>query len=271
MSFTLKSITTETVSRPPRIILLGVEKIGKSEFCAGADNPIFIPIKREEGIDSIRCAKFPVCDTLQKVKDALNVLLDEDHDFETAVIDSASTLEPLVWEGVCEKYNVDSIEKVDGGYGKGYTAALLEWFELMELCDRLRDEKNMATIFIGHVKVKRFDDPERASYDQYQMDLNEKVANALYRWSDFIGFANRNISVTSEEVGFRKKKNKGIDVDAETHYLFTKKTPAHPGGGRGLYGKLPSEIPLYWKDFKEAVVELMEAEKPKTTVKKKSA
>lgn len=267
MSFTLQSITNKTVNRPPRIILLGVEKIGKSEFCAGANSPIFIPIKREEGIDSINVPKFPVCDTLQKVKDALNVLLDEDHEFGTVVIDSASTLEPLVWEGVCEMSGVDSIEKVDGGYGKGYLAALMQWFELMELCDRLRDEKSMASIFIGHVRVKRFDDPERASYDQYQLDVNEKVANALYRWSDFIGFANRNVSVTSEEVGFRKKKNKGVDDDPETHYLFTKKTPAHPGGGRGIYGKLPSEIPLYWKDFAEAIAAVVEAENP--TPKKK--
>lgn len=273
MSFSLKSITTSKVNRPPRIILLGTEKIGKSEFSSQADSPIFIPMKQEEGIDSIGVAKFPPCDSFEQVKDATNVLLDEDHDFSTAVYDSASALEPLIWASVCAENNVASIELAGGGYGKGYGFALDKWRELMDLWDRLRDEKNMAVIIIGHVKVKTFNDPERASYDQYQFDINEKVSNTLYRWADFIGFANKNIGITEEKSGFNKKIAKGTDLDSDTHYLFTKKTPAHPGGGRGIYGKLPSEIPLRWADFKEAIVEVIESEKPKvvTTAKKKTS
>jgi len=36
-------------------------------------------------------------------------------------------------------------------------------------------------------------------------------------------------------------------------YLFTRKTPAHPGGGRGVYGQLPYELPLQWSAYSEAV------------------
>lgn len=269
-NFTLKSITQERTIRPPRIILLGVEKIGKSSFAAGADNPIFIPIKLEEGIDDLNVPKFPVCDTLDKVMEAVRVLGDEDHDFKTLAIDSASTLEPIIWQAVCTEKGWASIE--DPGFGRGYVEALNKWRELMEALDYLRDEKGMAIIIIGHIKTKTFNDPERASYDRYVFDVKENVEHALYRWSDLIGFANKNVGITEEKVGFNKKINKGADLDTETNYLFTKKTPAHPGGGRGVYGKLPAELPLYWKDFKEAVADVIasEEEKPKTTKKKQS-
>ena len=35
--------------------------------------------------------------------------------------------EPLIRKHVCQKARVDKIEKVEGGYGKGYTFALDEW------------------------------------------------------------------------------------------------------------------------------------------------
>jgi len=261
MSFTLKSITQEKTVRPPRIVLLGTEKIGKSSFAAGSDSPIFVPIKLEEGIDDLNVPKFPVCDTLDKAMDALRVLGTEDHNFKTVVIDSASTLEPIIWQAVCLEKGWASIE--DPGFGRGYVEALNKWRELMEVLDFLRDEKGMAIIIIGHTKTKTYNDPERSSYDRFVFDIKENVEHALYRWSDLIGFANKNIGIVEEKVGFNKKVTKGVDLDSETHYLFTKRTPAHPGGGRGPYGRLPAEIPLYWKDFKEAVNDVLAADEPK--------
>lgn len=259
----LKSITNGFRVRPPRMILLGVEKIGKSTFAAGADKPIFIPVKLEEGIDALAVPKFPVCHTFDEVTDCLSVLASEDHDFKTVVIDSGTALEPVIWASVCKDNNVSNIEKAGGGYGKGYLEALYKWHEIQNALDYLRDEKNMASIIIGHVKVKRFDDPERASYDQYQFDINDKVAASLYRWADFIGFANLNIDITAEEQGFKKTKIKAIDLDVGSRFLFTTKTPAHPGGGRGVYGQLLPYIPLDWASFQEAVAEAVAEQKKK--------
>lgn len=265
---TLDSVTRGFVVRPPRMILLGVEKIGKSSFAAGADNPIFIPIKLEEGIDALNVSKFPVCHTFEEVEDCLRVLATENHKFKTVVIDSGTALEPLIWQDVCTEYNVNSIEKAGGGYGKGYTFALERWHRLQNALDYLRDEKNMASIIIGHVKVKRFDDPERASYDQYQFDINDKISASLYRWADFIGFANLNIDITAEEQGFKKTKIKAIDLDVGSRFLFTTKTPAHPGGGRGVYGQLLPYIPLDWESFQAAVADAVAEEKKKQKVKR---
>lgn len=242
------------------MVILGVEKIGKSTFASQAPNPIFLPIKLEEGIDDLDVPAFPVINSFDSLMEALGVLADEDHDYRTVVIDSGTTLEALVWAAVCAEAEVDSIEKVGGGYGKGYTAALEKWQTLMNALDYLRSEKSMASIIIGHVKVKRFDDPERESYDQYQFDINDKVSAALFRWADFIGFCNLNIGVAKEEVGFNKTKTKATDDGDGEPYLFTKKAPAHPGGGRGIYGRIEAEIPLSFEEFENAVTEQLETE-----------
>jgi len=254
MSFNLDSITSGSGIKPPRIVLLGVEKIGKSTFASCAERPIFIPIKGEDGIDSLSVPQFPVAQSFDDVKSCLHTLAIADHNFGTVVGDSASALEPLIWSATCkDNGNVSSIEDVKKGFGKGYIESLSYWRQLTEALDWLRLERNMATILIGHVKVKRFDDPNGSSYDQYQFDLNEKAANLLYRWCDVILFANKKVIVKTEDVGFNKEKHQGIDVGQGASYLYTQKRPAHPGGGRGVYGRLPYELPLSWQSYMDAV------------------
>ncbi len=253
--FSLKSITRKTVVRPPRMVLLGVEKVGKSTFAAGAPDAVFIPIALEEGIDSLDVPRFPAVQSFDDLGEALQELLEGDHEFKTVVIDSASALEPLVYNAVCEEHDKKGIE--DFGYGKGYTYALEKWRLLMQMLDTLRDEKGMASILIGHVNVKPFNDPERPSYDQYQFDIHTKAASALYRWADVIGFANFGVSIVAEEAGFNKKKIKAEDDDIR--YLHTSSSAVHPGGGRGVFGRLGDEVELEWSAFEEAVNEALEA------------
>lgn len=267
MSFNLDSITKGVACRPPRIILLGVEKIGKSTFAAGSANPVFIPVKGEEGIDDLQVDQFPVCQSHADVMQALATLGNDQHGFGTACIDSTSALEPLIWDAVCQQYGgkdgqtVSTIEEVLGGYHKGYTVALDYWRAITEWLDHLRSSKNMASILIGHVKVKRFDDPTTgASYDQYQWDIDAKAASLLSRWSDAILFANKKVVVQKEDVGFQKQVARGVDIGGGNHFLYTKKTPAHPGGGRGVYGRLPAELPLHWGNYMDAVQAVMAAE-----------
>ena len=269
MALSLNSIRQDTAIKAPRIIVLGVEKIGKSEFSCGSkftngkrvsigDNkPIVIPVKGEEGVDSLDVPVFPTCQKFGEVMDSLSVLYNEDHEYRTAVIDSASALEPLAWDEICGRYQVNSIDKAAGGYNKGYGEAVGLWRSLTEGLDALREKKNMSSIIIGHVKTKRFDDPTGDSYDQYQFDVRPDVCNMLFRWADLILFANTKVVVKKEDVGFNKDKNRGIDTSGGQRFLFTQKRPAHPGGGRGAFGALPYELPLDWTAFQDAVAAAM--------------
>lgn len=269
MALSLASISNEARIRAPRILLLGVHKIGKSEFACGnrfaagkrvetnVNGAVVIPVKGEEGVDELVVPKFPTQPTYEGVMEALGVLYEGGHEHKAVVIDSASALEPLVWDHVCAKHNVSSIEEVGGGYGKGYTEAAAVFRALLEGLDALRAEHNMTSVLIGHVKVKRFDDPNGDSYDQYQFDVNDKVANLVARWADLILFCTTKVVVRKEDKGFGKEKKRGLDVTGGQRFLYTQRRPAHPGGGRGIYGQLPYELPLDWSAFETAVSEAM--------------
>lgn len=251
MAITLDSISKGKANRPPRIILLGVEKIGKSTFAAGADSPIFLPVKGEEGIDDLDVAKFPSLRSYSEVLEAIGSLFNESHDYGTVIIDSASTLEPLVWDETCKRENATSIEKVNGGFGKGYTEALSYWREITDGLDALRTDKAMGSILIGHVATKSIEDPTAGTYTTFEWDINKKAAAMLYRWADVILFANTETIVRTEDAGFNKKSKRGVGQG--DRFLFTQKRPAHPGGGRGVYGQIPYKLPLSWAALYEAV------------------
>ena len=265
VALSLSSISCKAQLKAPRMLVLGVEKIGKTCFAAGCtfeggqlvaqgvNSPVILPMKGEEGIDDLEVSAFPTLTTYEDVLDALGVLYTEHHEYKTVVLDSASAFEPLVWDHLCKTNSVDSIDKVMGGYGKGYGESANLFRRLTDALDALRQERNMASVIVGHVKVRRFDDPGGDSYDQYQFDIHEKSANLLMRWADLILFCNNKVAVKREDVGFRKEKKRGIDVGGGNRFLYTKKSPAHPGGGRGVYGRLPHEMPLSWGAFETAV------------------
>jgi len=244
------NITHGIVDRPVRVVLAGVEKIGKSTFASQFPAPVFIPVRGEEGIDALDVARFPVASTFKDVLAAIGQLAEEDHDFKTVVIDSASTLEPLIWQHVCDEAGVQGIEKVGGGFGKGYVEAVAAWRDLMAGLDFLRDERGMASVLITHVAVKAFTDPLTESYDTYVIDINGKAQSALLRWSDCILFANAKTYVKTEKSGMKEIK-KGVLRDERV--LYTQKRPAHPGGGRGVYGQLPYELPFEFEAWNNAV------------------
>jgi hypothetical protein len=264
MSVSLASLNRDAVVRAPRIITLGVEKIGKTSFACGCrfedgklveqgiNSPVIASVHGEEGADGLAVSKFPTCRSYSDVLDTIGALYNEKHDFSTYVLDSASALEPLIWASICEQHAVASIEEVGGGYGKGYIEALSKWRGLLDGLDALR-ERNIASVIIGHVKVRRFDDPAGDSYDTYTFDLNEKAANLLFRWADVILFCNTKVLVKKEDKGFGQEKKRGIELAQGSRFLYTQKKPAHPGGGRGVYGRLPYELPLDWSAFEKAV------------------
>lgn len=266
MAISLSSISKAAAVKAPRIIVLGVEKIGKTSFACGCrfengvlveqgvNGPVVVSVKGEEGADSLQVPKFPTCQSFSEVLDTIGAVYDEKNEFSTYVLDSASALEPLIWQAVCQDHNAKTIEEVGGGYGKGYVEALNKWRSILDGLDALRD-KQVSSVIIGHVKVKRFDDPAGDSYDTYTFDLNERAANLLFRWADVILFCNTKVIVKKEDKGFGESKKRGVELAQGARFLYTQKKPAHPGGGRGVYGQLPYELPLDWAAFEEAVAE----------------
>lgn len=261
MAFDLNSLTAETRLRAPRIVLLGVEKIGKSTFAAGAGSPAFLPITGEEGLDDLPVFMPPEpCNSLNDVMGWLHSFGRDEHSYQTIVIDSTSTLEPIIHAEIYKGSKATSINEGSLSFGVGTDKANVAWRQITEILDALRSHKNMTSILIGHVKVKRFDDPNGESYDQYQWDIHHKAASLLYRWSDAILFCNTKVIVTHESLGFHKDnvRKVGREIVPGSRFLYTQKRPAHPGGGRGVYGQLPYELPLSWGNYQDAIAARLE-------------
>ena len=125
------------MAKPPRILVYGTEGIGKSTFGSQAPKPIFV--QTEDGLDELDCDKFPLATNYDDVLTALTELKTQAHDYESIVIDSLDWLERLIWDKLCAQNGVNSIEKVDGGYARGYTHALTYWREIIDQLNVLRN------------------------------------------------------------------------------------------------------------------------------------
>lgn len=250
MAFDIDSIKHGSVARPPRMIIEGLPKIGKSTLASQAPKVVFLPIAKEEGIDDLEVSSFPTINSYDELMDAFRVLATSEHDFQTVCIDSVSALEPLIWKHVCDKGGKDNIE--DFGYGKGFTLALDYWRYIQGALDHLRTEKNMGSILIGHVISRTFQDPMAEPYDRYDLDLNKKAVAQLQRWADFIGFAGKKVYVR-EKKGEGFQKNVALATGGDKPVLFTQSRPQHDGGGRGPYGQLPYELELNYDALMSAV------------------
>ena len=94
MAFDLKSISRNDATLAPRIMLYGVEGIGKSTFAAYSPKPIFI--LTEDGLGSLPAQHFPLAKNVASVMAAITTLYDEKHDYKTVVLDSLDWLEAMI-------------------------------------------------------------------------------------------------------------------------------------------------------------------------------
>lgn len=231
--------------KPPRILIYGPQKIGKSSFGSLADRPVFI--QAEDGLDAIGADAFPLSKSFDEIMSNLTDLATQPHDYKTVVIDSLDWMEPMIWQQVCKEHNVKTIEEVLKGYGKGYVQALNVWREYIDAINYLRDEKRMTVVQIAHAHIKRFENPETDAYDRYEIKLHKSASSLVMEHSDIILFANYYVGIKKEEKPMNKEGRKRA-IGSGERVLYTEERPSFMAGNR--YG-LPAEIPFdkegqYW-------------------------
>jgi len=166
-------------------------------------------------------------------RDLRRVFVD-DHDYKTLVIDSLDQLEPLIWQTVSSAAGKDAIGDI--GFGKGYEAAVADWRKILFVCDKIRTERRMNVILIGHAKVDRFEDPQNDAYDRYSLQLHKKAAAEVTHWTDELLFANYTSNVRKLEDGRR-----AIGVGSGKRSIYTQERPAFLAKSRV---RIPAEIPM---------------------------
>ena len=234
---------------PPRILVYGTEGIGKSSFAASAPNPVFV--QTEDGLANIDAARFDLCGKYPDVIENLRGLRDEEHEFQTVVIDSMDWMERLIHDWVVSQDGASSIEAACGGYGRGYRKALDHFRDVLTALDQLR-ARGMAIILVAHSKSEKFEDPEHPAYDRFTPRLH-KEANALVcEWCDVVGFATRKtITKTTETTtGGKRVIATGVGKAGGERVFRVNGSPACIAKNR--YG-IQVDLPLDWVEFINAM------------------
>lgn len=220
----LKTIKRGKTPAPPRIVLYGMEGIGKSTFAANFPNPIFI--QTEDGLGQIDCAKFPLCQKGRDALDQLTALVKEPNDFQTVVVDSLDWLERLIWDDVCAQNKVDSIEHI--GYGKGYVMALTSWRTILDALSDLH-RRGKIVLLLAHALAEDYSDPEVTGIKRFTPRLHKTARSLIAEYVDLVLLATRKFGAANGET----QNNPRIVRTEPTPYQVAKSRYA-----------IPPELPL---------------------------
>ena len=230
-------------TRPPKIMLIGVEGVGKSTAGANMPNPVFMC--SESGLVGPQFNDVPNF-TPKSWKEALefiDALATDPGDFKTLVVDTLDWLEPMLYDYVvaaAKKPDIKHIE--DFGYGKGYVLAQNEARQLIARLDKV-NAAGMNVLLLSHSQLKTVKNPTGEDYDHFESKINAKVGGIFKEWADAVLFAHF-------EVFTRKDGLKAKAYGGDTRVVETTHSAAWDAKNR--FG-LPEQMPLDMGSILEAI------------------
>lgn len=225
-------INRGAIIHPQKVVLYGVEGVGKTTLAAQFPDPLFIDT--EGGTEGYDVARTQVPQSWTALKDLVRAVAAE-RPCGTLVLDTADWAERLLCAELCAKNKWASMEALN--YGKCWQYALEEFGRLLDLLTDVRDA-GMNVVVTAHATVSKFDQPdEAASYDRWTMKMYKKDAGLLKEWADALLFVNYKTVVEMVGEGFNAKgKARGAK-----RTIFTTHHAAWDAKNR--WG-LPDEVPL---------------------------
>jgi len=254
----LSGISTAGSGLPSRVVLHGVEGVGKTSFGAHAPSPIFGMARGETGLETLidsgrlgETAHFPEWQTWDEALGSIRSLVEGEHDFKSLVIDTLNGLERLCHEHVCDRdFDNDWTDRGFMGYMRGYEVSLTDWREFLSLLDRLRSERRIAIICLVHTRIERFSNPEGADFDRFGPDMHKKTWGLTHKWADMVLFANFYTKTVTD--GSSKHRGAG----GNQRVIYTERHAAYDAKNRQ---GLPTQIPMgneprdAWANFYSAL------------------
>lgn len=247
----LDSVSTSQAKSGIRVVLSGVEKVGKTTLAASAPRPLLIPL--ETGYSGITVNKVPLLEHYSHVMQ----LLDEigqasaagQFVYQSLVFDSATALERLIHTAVLatdptyaagNKKGV-TMESALGGYGKAYQLANQYFGDFLQRCDLLAITFGINIVITCHVFAAKIIDPTVGEYDSWDLLLHSPKNQKTYgkremitQWADIVGFLHEPLFVIEGD-----KMNKGVSAN-KGRVLSISRTPAYVAGNRfGMTNDIP--------------------------------
>lgn len=233
------NISRGKLETPVRAVIYGSEGIGKSTLASQLPEPLFIDI--EGGTAQLDVARIDTPTTWEMLISEIVFVRDNPDVCRTLVIDTADRAQALCESALLMEAGVDSIEKIGGGYGKGYTA-LLEKFR-KDFLYRLDEviAKGINVCLLAHAVMRKQESPEDPPFDRWELNLQKKIAPEVRAWADLLLFCNFRIMAV-EENGRTKAKGQARRL------MYANHRPTFDAKNR--YG-LPDEMPLEYKPLQD--------------------
>lgn len=221
-----KLIVKKRLGLPPRVLIYGPPSVGKTTLAADAD-ALFVDV--EGGSGQLEVARYPFNpdDDVDRYKprtyDQLcdgvdNLIANRCYGYKAVAFDTGDAIEALIHRHLCAKYKVDSIEKVGGGYGKGYRASIEELRRFQSKLEAVRALLGVTVIIVCHAQAITFKNPEGEDFDRWTLKVHASkdvsFAAALIEWCEIVGFLHfEGGSKKLDEDGGREKRARGWSTD----------------------------------------------------------
>ena len=250
-----------------RVVIAGVEKIGKTTFTCSAPRPLLIPL--EHGYMGIKVNTTPqpasFTDVISLLDEIITTAQKGKFQFKSLIFDSATALERLIHDAVLASdpafkkgnKNALTMESALGGYGKAYQYANEKFAEFLSKCDQLATFGAINIILTCHVFAGKVIDPAFGEYDAWDLLLHSPKNNKTYgkremlmQWADIVGFLHEPLFISKSkdsDVSMGISKNAG-------RILGVERIPAYAAGNRfGMKGELSVAKEQSWNYLAHAI------------------
>lgn len=194
------NITSGRVNRPQKVVLYGVEGIGKTSLAAQTPEPLFIDT--EGGTAHLDVRRLQKPETWEELIDLVKEVAATQDVCRTLVIDTADWAEQMAIDHICRKYKQTGLEAF--GYGKGYTFLAEEFSRFLGACDDvITSGKNV--VITAHARQRRVELPdETGGFDVWGLKLSKQCGPLLKEWPDALLFINYKTYVVATDTNSHK-------------------------------------------------------------------
>ena len=224
-----------------KVLIYGVEGVGKTTFAAQFPDPLFIDC--EGGTDNYDVARFPRPTSWEQLLQEVQQVIHDPSICRTLVIDTIDWAEQEAIRKVCAEHQVNGIE--DFGWSKGYTYLHEEMGKLLNLLTEVRDA-GINVVLTAHMSIRTSTLPDDSgAYDRYELKLktakNGNNSQLVKEWADMVLFLNFKQFVVKDE-----KTKKSKITGGRERVMYANHTAAFDAKNR--FG-LPDELPLSFEQI----------------------
>lgn len=262
----LGSVTSGSSRTGIRMVIGGLEKMGKTTFCAEAPGVLLVPL--EVGFAGVRCAKTRMLQQWQEVQEFMGETLyyaqRGQFPYRTIAFDSATGGERHIHDAIIRRdpgfreggKKLITMESAHGGYGKAYNLANNEFDEFLAQCDQLAIYGGINILMTCHVFASVVKDPTVGEYESWDLLLHSPKNQKTYgkreritQWADVVGFLYEPVFIQGDDGKMQRavSQNRG-------RVLGLSRTPQYVAGNRfGIVGEVPMPVGAGWNTFADAL------------------